>query len=717
MRHLLLFLGLLAFHAGPAPVHASEPTPRWAVVSEAQRVCARRHGVPVAFENHLGMRFVLVPEGSFSMGMPAAFIEDLGWSIRRSMPRTVHITTPYYLQTTEVTVGQYARGSSAAEPGTQPGPSLPKADIRFHDLAPWLARISASDPGRRRYRLPTEAEWERACRAETTTAWYWGNDPEPAVRHEHMALSGGAPTGPREVGALAPNPFGIHDMLGNVAEWVSDRFAPISTDTATDPAGPWPFSRTAEAVLRCRVARGGVWSDDPFAARAWRRHDCDPSLEDPHLGFCVALDLPGPPPRQRSLRVRLNAFVVGAGTAVPVACALEVDGEEFPLTPPELEVRIPERTQTAILVCQPPREYCVHGERATPFQIFVHLHPEATALVVDLPLVPAFDIEGTISLPRGVAASGVRAWVARIGDMFHAAPNAGEAPAGAVGLSPAGTFRIGGIPWIAGAPLEIVTLWRDAEGRTHEAGHRQVLGPEARPQLRVVLALEGEPPTPLPPISFESGGYLVAGPLPAPHYLGRRPARSERVRVRCLTSEGAPVPGALVARGLVRSPEGDIESVLDMALANDEGIADFPAVPEGTHRFELVADRVPKRVFDLEVKPGRTVETEIRAPATSTVRLVVRRPEGGTADWARLALLDSPGPPWWEVGGDGEQRVGCRLDAEGQVLLSGVPPAVQRLVVDWHGREQVPRIRPAPGEQLELEIWLPPAPGWPDAPR
>ena len=132
------------------------------------------------------------------------------------------------------------------------------------------------------YRLPTEAEWEYACRAETTTdfsfgddeyelrsyAWFEGSTDGIGEKHVH------------EVGLKKPNPWGLYDMHGNVSEWCSDRYDQTLSG-GTDPVGP-------SASKRGRVNRGGGWNCPPSSCRSAFRYEYDPSRRLGYLGFRVA---------------------------------------------------------------------------------------------------------------------------------------------------------------------------------------------------------------------------------------------------------------------------------------------------------------------------------------------------------------------------------------------------------------------------------------------
>lgn len=258
----------------------SRPTkePDWAreLVSPEQRDAAARLGRPVAFEEPTtGMRFVLIPGGTFRMGSspPASYENE----------RPLHEVTlsPYYLGVYEVTNAEYRKkvpqhGCYGGEKGDR-RPAGCTGHAQATEYAAWLSE-RASLHG---FRLPSEAQWEHACRAGSTTPWFWGDDP---VRMPEFGWNEG-PT--RDVGQKRPNPWGLFDVYGNVAEWCSDRFGPYTSGSQTDPEGP------ESGTLR--LVRGGSVNDQlPMDMRSARRLEQDPAGGLVIVGFRLAFT--GSPP-------------------------------------------------------------------------------------------------------------------------------------------------------------------------------------------------------------------------------------------------------------------------------------------------------------------------------------------------------------------------------------------------------------------------------------
>ena len=225
--------------------------------------------------------------GTFDMGLRPDEPPDL----RPAPLHTVHISRPYYLGRDEVTQAQWSRVM-----GTEPshfsscGPDCPVETVSWAQVQDFLRRLEALDPGER-FRLPTEAEWEYACRAGTD-ARYGGVDtlrPDLAnydARIPFDGMVGDAFVGhPVRVGSYPPNPWGIHDLQGNVWEWSQDEYCPYATGSVTDPFG----SCGTDTI----PIRGGSWYFSANAARCGRRYTHDKHDKGFSLGFRVVREIPG----------------------------------------------------------------------------------------------------------------------------------------------------------------------------------------------------------------------------------------------------------------------------------------------------------------------------------------------------------------------------------------------------------------------------------------
>ncbi len=274
------------------PRHPLVPDETWWTPTRAQLEHAFAERLPVWVENELGMRFVLIPPGTFTMGSPAIEAD------RKPDERAheVTITEGFYLGAHEVTNAQLRRFDpkhemprwEAPQGRNRPrdGERQPAGALSWKKAAAFCRWLDGTVGGR--HRLPTEAEWELACRGGTTTAAFWGETPDAAHRYANVldkvtarlaGKSGSEHPGDdgqrvgAEVGSFRPNPFGLYDIIGNHLEWCHDWYAPYPDGPATDPTGP---KRRPETDPR-RVSRGGAWLTGRGGARCARRQPVAPN--------------------------------------------------------------------------------------------------------------------------------------------------------------------------------------------------------------------------------------------------------------------------------------------------------------------------------------------------------------------------------------------------------------------------------------------------------
>jgi len=202
---------------------------------------------PIEMKNSLGMEFVLIPPGEFSMGVKKEDIEDSG----SGQPlHKVKIKLQFYIGKYEVTQSQWKllMGKNPSEfPNC--GGDCPIENVQWNEAKAFIKKLNEKKDGYQ-YRLPSEAEWEYAARAGTTTKQYWGDDPERNLWQfyaHHTELS------PAKIGSYLPNSFGLYDMSGNVWEMCEDvwrqKFPSLTDDSSPNLEG--------DAVFR--VSKGGSW--------------------------------------------------------------------------------------------------------------------------------------------------------------------------------------------------------------------------------------------------------------------------------------------------------------------------------------------------------------------------------------------------------------------------------------------------------------------------
>jgi formylglycine-generating enzyme required for sulfatase activity len=255
------------------------------------------------------MRFNYIPPGTFMMGSPP---DEKG----RDKDETLHqvtLTQGYYMQTTEVTVGQWraffkatgfktraeTNGGTWIWNGTQwekmagfywDNPSYAQTDdhpvkcVSWYDVQAFVKWLSEKE--KKSYRLPTEAQWEYACRAGTTTAFAGGDISElgcgyNAALHGMGVYCGNSGWRTHPVAQKRPNAWGLYDMHGNVWEWCLDWKGPYPAGHVVDPVG-------AEKGT-ARVARGGSWDDRARRCRSAFSGRLAPNGRSHRLGFRLTL--------------------------------------------------------------------------------------------------------------------------------------------------------------------------------------------------------------------------------------------------------------------------------------------------------------------------------------------------------------------------------------------------------------------------------------------
>ena len=213
---------------------------------------------PQTITNSLGMEFVLIPAGEFLMGSANGDKDE-------RPVHTVRISQAFYLEKYEVTQGQWE-----AVMGTNPSqfkgdPKRPVEQVSWEDAQEFIRKLNAKEGGTK-YRLPTEAEWEYAARAGSTTAYSFGDDVTQLGEYAWYDQNAGNTTHP--VGQRKPNAWGLYDMHGNVWEWVQDWYGDYAAATVTDPQGSSSGS--------VRVIRGGGWFGNAGDCRAAYRSYAPP---------------------------------------------------------------------------------------------------------------------------------------------------------------------------------------------------------------------------------------------------------------------------------------------------------------------------------------------------------------------------------------------------------------------------------------------------------
>ena len=240
---------------------------------------------------------VFIQPGTFTMGSPT---NEQDRSSVEGPQTEVTISRGFWMGKFEVTQGNYLsvvstnpsyfNGDRSGDPWYDQDYgvdlTLPVEQVSWYDATNYCALLTAQDlaagriPANCVYRLPTEAEWEYACRAGTTTRFYYGDDPS-YTNLEYYAWYGDAFGATQPVGQLLPNAWGLYDMGGNVWEWCQDWYGPYSGGNLTDPQGP--------VTGTYRVWRGGSWFQIGRYCRSAYRLNHFPDYSYDGLGFRVVL--------------------------------------------------------------------------------------------------------------------------------------------------------------------------------------------------------------------------------------------------------------------------------------------------------------------------------------------------------------------------------------------------------------------------------------------
>ncbi len=307
---------------GPWKVYTKWPF----VAAEAKRRqtdTAKALAVPVEQDIEIAkgvkMTFVLIPAGEFLMGHPqtpsttelvrayGGHWEFLEWE-RPQHP--VRISKPFWLGKFEITQEQWQAVMGNNPSKFKDNPQSPVEQVGWNDCQSFLRKLSAKL--NRTFRLPTEAEWECACRAGTGTEFYFGDTQTAMAEHAWSSGNSGNTTHP--VGQKKPNAWGLHDMAGNVAEWCEDRYAPYDKGAQTDPKGPETGGH--------RISRGGEWRFGANSCRSTARGRARDLTKWPTLGLrvCLVADPPdageqidlGKGVTMKLVRIPAGTFIMGS---------------------------------------------------------------------------------------------------------------------------------------------------------------------------------------------------------------------------------------------------------------------------------------------------------------------------------------------------------------------------------------------------------------------
>ena len=244
------------------------------------------------------LEMVLIPAGKFKMGFTKKELEDFKMDLQEDLKKAfkkelgkeqldaidkfisfqgkqheVTLTKPFYMGKYEVTQEQW-ESVMGKNPSDTKGAKLPVTNVSWEDCQEFIKKLNAKTDGG--YRLPTESEWEYACRAGTTTAYSFGDKITPKDANYYDSKI----DKPVAVGSYKPNAFGLYDMHGNVWEWCDEDWHGEYPFAVTDPKGP--------ATGKLRVLRGGSFYVIESGARSSNRYVITPTDRFFDLGFRLA---------------------------------------------------------------------------------------------------------------------------------------------------------------------------------------------------------------------------------------------------------------------------------------------------------------------------------------------------------------------------------------------------------------------------------------------
>ena len=298
----VVFIGCCLLPVWPLNVTAGPSDPVSSLGSDRDPVATGGERFP-SIRNEFDMDFVYIAPGDFQMGSP---LDEPGRQSNET-PHRVRLSHGFYIMTTEVTQGQWM-----AVMGENPsvfsdcGPNCPVENVSWTDVGRFIARmnnrrktnlehfkqvtpvktdnrltINEKPPAvsSLQYRLPTEAQWEYACRAKTT-GWF-SFEGDIAELDEYAWVQGNSGGRTHPVALKKANPFGLYDLHGNVWEWCRDYAGPYPSKPVVDPKGP--------ARGSFRIARGGSWYYPALEARSANRLYLLPESKSYNVGFRLIL--------------------------------------------------------------------------------------------------------------------------------------------------------------------------------------------------------------------------------------------------------------------------------------------------------------------------------------------------------------------------------------------------------------------------------------------
>jgi formylglycine-generating enzyme required for sulfatase activity len=241
-----------------------------------------RPEISVVLPDGTAVDFVYIQPGEFMMGSPPGEQDRHG---DEGPLRSVQITKGFYLGKYELTQVQWMavmEQNPSVYDDFDDWQMHPVDNVSWNDCHAFIDRLNGLEIGT--FRMPTEAEWEYACRAGATTRFYWGDDPNGTEAHQYAWAFSRAEARSHPVGLKKPNAWGLYDMSGNVWEWCSDWRGPYEVLDTKDPTGHPEGTK--------KIYRGGSWFNKPSTLRSANRNGHEPDIRGSNAGLRLVMELP-----------------------------------------------------------------------------------------------------------------------------------------------------------------------------------------------------------------------------------------------------------------------------------------------------------------------------------------------------------------------------------------------------------------------------------------
>jgi formylglycine-generating enzyme required for sulfatase activity len=266
-----LLAALILLFVGSTLARAAEPAPP-ASQADVKATTQPAKTLELDLGDKVTIKLIQIPAGKFLMGSPKGEKDRSDNEVQRQ----VTIAKPFFMGIYLVTQDQY-QAVAGNNPSSMKGAGKPVETVSWDDAVAFCKKASAKTG--RQFRLPTEAEWEYACRAGTKTAYFCGDDDKQLEDYSWYSTKGPAKgSGTHPVGQKKPNPWGLYDMVGHLGQWCDDAFT-----------GPFPKGAKGPEPKNLRVHRGGFWDLGSEACRSAKRFWLGGGARNFYVGFRVVV--------------------------------------------------------------------------------------------------------------------------------------------------------------------------------------------------------------------------------------------------------------------------------------------------------------------------------------------------------------------------------------------------------------------------------------------